>query len=60
MTLMMSSMVRAGMTHYGTEWTTFSGGAGKDILTGGDGMDQFWITSNALPKEADTITDLRN
>jgi len=29
--------------------TTFQGGAGKDILTG-DGMDQFWITSNACLK----------
>lgn len=35
------------------------GGNGNDVLTGGEGKDQFWIASNILPTNVDTITDFQ-
>jgi len=34
-------------------------GNGGNLLTGGDGEDQFWIAYNGLPANANTITDFQ-
>ncbi len=35
----------------------FAGSGGGNTITGGQGSDQFWITSNQIPDSANTITD---
>lgn len=35
-------------------------GAGDNILTGGDGRDQFWIVGGEIPSSGNTITDFQS